>query len=456
MIKKIVFFVFFISSLAHAQHTVKGVMSPKIESDWLILYKIEGTKQVFINNTNIKPDSIEINGDTQAVSSFQIKLPASAKPGVYRATYKLEGAGFVDFFYNKENVSFIFNPAYPQQSVVFTTSAENKLHNSYTDAISAAQEKLDSIQVAVLQDTSLELHEEYKVAYKQVKTIQNSFEKKSTNKYIAPFVRASARSNPPEILTSINGYIANIKNTFFNNLDFSNTALINSSFLTNRILDYIFYINYSDDLDTQQNLYKESITTVLSKIKNPKYKRDVIEFLIEQFEAGKNLDIIDYLFEEHYYKLPKTLQNAKFKNDKMALFAAEVGRIAPDFSWTENGKSLKLSTLNDAENYVLVFWSTSCSHCLREIPELYTYSKTKNNVKVIAFALEQDSFVWENYKKTNLSGWHNVLGLDKWQHETAKIYQVFSTPTYFILDKNKKIIAKPNDINDVEEFLENL
>jgi thiol-disulfide isomerase/thioredoxin len=232
--------------------------------------------------------------------------------------------------------------------------------------------------------------------------------------------------------------------------------LINSSFLTNRILDYIFYINYSDDLNQQQELYKSSIETVLSKIKSDAYKRDVIQFLIEQFEGSKNLEIIDYLFEEHYNKLPITLQDKKFKEEKMALFETEVGRIAPDFSWQENGKNLKLSTLNDAENYVLVFWSTSCSHCLREIPELHTYMANKPHMKVIAFALENDAFVWETYKKTNLSGWHNVLGLKKWENETARTYQINATPTYFILDKNKKIIAKPNEIDDVKAFIEKM
>ena len=176
--------------------------------------------------------------------------------------------------------------------------------------------------------------------------------------------------------------------------------------------------------------------------------------MIEQFESSKNLEIIDYLFDNHYNKLPIELQNAKFKTEKQALFATEVGRVAPDFSWSENGRNRKLSTLNDAETYVLVFWSTSCSHCLKEIPELHSYMKTKPNMKVIAFALENDAFAWEVYKKNNLPGWHNVLGLNKWENKTARTYQVYSTPTYLVLDKSKKIIAKPNAIKDVKEFLD--
>ena len=456
MTKKILSIFILISSISYAQHTVKGAMSPKIKTDWVILYKLEGTKQVFVNNTTIKTDSIVISGKKQAVSSFGMQLPVSAKPGTYRAKYSLEGAGFVDFIYNKEDVSFIFNPEYPQQSIAFSSSSENKLYSNYITAISTVQQKLDSIQVEVLKDPTLDVKEAYINILKKVDSVQATYEAAAKGKYIYPFVEASARTNPKEIFTSINAYIDNIKITYFDGLDFANEVLVNSSFLTSRILDYVFYINFSEDEKEQQNLYKLSIETILAKIESVTYKRDIIQFLIEQFEESKNLDIIDYLFEKQYNKLPIAIQDTKFKEEKLALFATAIGRIAPDFSWQENGKNLKLSTLNDAETYVLVFWSTGCSHCLREIPELYTYMKTKPNAKVIAFALENDAFVWETYKKNNLNGWHNVLGLNKWENKTARTYQVYATPTYIILDKNKKIIAKPNEMKDVNEFFDKL
>ncbi|WP_211298235.1 TlpA family protein disulfide reductase [Polaribacter glomeratus] len=454
MMKTIFYFILFITSVANAQYSIKGTMSPKIVSDWVILYKVEGTKQVFVSNTTIKIDSMTISGKKKAISRFEFTLKPEAKPGAYRISYRTEGEGFLDFFFNKENISFIFNPDYPDQTVSFSKSSENKLYKEYSAAISKAQSKLDSIQIAAVQNPKADLKTAYQKAYKKVNTIQNKYVEVSKEKYIAPIIKASVQSNSTDILTSVDAYLFNIKNTFFNKLDFSNKTLLNSSFLTDRIVSYVFYINYSDDNRTQQRLYKESIETVLSKIKNQTYKRDIIEFLIVQFEAYKNLEIIDYLFENKYNKLPEALQSAKFKAEKKALFASEVGRTAPDFSWKENGKTLKLSTLNDAEKYVLVFWSTTCSHCMREMPLLHTYLKNKKNIKVIAFALEDDAFVWENYSKTNLNGWHNVLGLNKWENETAKAYQIFSTPSYFVLDKNKKIVAKPYDIDEVKEYLE--
>ena len=125
--------------------------------------------------------------------------------------------------------------------------------------------------------------------------------------------------------------------------------------------------------------------------------------------------------------------------------------MAPNFSWQENGKRIDLKSLADGDHYVLVFYSTTCSHCLREIPQLHTYMQSKPNVKVIAFALENDRIGWDSYSQT-LPGWHHVLGLEKWQNKTARTYQVNATPSYFVLNKDKKIIAKPDAINDVKAF----
>jgi thiol-disulfide isomerase/thioredoxin len=249
--------------------------------------------------------------------------------------------------------------------------------------------------------------------------------------------------------------MSNVTTTFFDTIDFSDKTLINSTFITNKIIEYVFYVNYSDDQTQQNNLFKKSIDVVLSKIKDPEYKKDIIVFLITKFESINNLESIDYLLENQYKKLPKSIQDQEFVAQKKKLFAAEIGRIAPDFSWTENGKTLQLSTLNNAENYLLVFWSTDCSHCLTEIPQLYDHLQGNKRLKVIAFAMEKNDLRWKKMK-TDLPYWHHVLGLKKWQNETAVTYNINATPNYFVLDKNKKIIGKPVLLEDLKIFLKQL
>ncbi|AUC85639.1 hypothetical protein CW731_10220 [Polaribacter sp. ALD11] len=453
--KKIVALLLLITSFAQAQFSVNGTLTNNLETDWVILYRIEGSRQKFVQNTTIKKDTVSIDDEKQVIGTFQFQLPIDTKVGSYRISYRTSGASFVDFIFNKENVSFAFHPDYPEQTTLFSESEENIVYKEYLNEIFKQQQKLDSLQITAIRNPEVDLNTNYKNTLTKINTIHQKYIASTNKMYVQPFIEASLRANPPEIKTTAKEYMSNMTGSFFNNMDFSDETLINSAFLVDRITDFVFYINYSDNIETQQKLYKSSIETSVSKIENLVFKKNVIEFLIGQFEETKNLGMIDFLFENYYDKLPKSLQSDTFKSEKLTLLATEIGRIAPDFSWKENGKNLQLSTLRDAKNYVLVFWSTSCSHCLQEIPQLHTFLKNKKDVKVVAFSLERSDFDWNNLKVT-LPNWHHVLGLKKWENKTARTYNINATPTYFVLDANKKIIAKPQTLEDLKTFVEEL
>ena len=443
------------STFSFAQFSINGTLTKVLESDWIILYKIESTQQVFVANTTIKRDSLLTNGKKVAIGTFSFNLPATAKSGTYRVKYRMKGAGFLDFIFNKENINFTFHPDYPEATVLFSDSKENILYSAYLKAFSLKQQKLDSIQIAVLRNKTLNLDVEYKKALEAVSAVQKKFLNRAQGMYVYPFVKASLRENPSEVLKTPQAYMGNMTDTFFDHLDFSNIKLINSTFLTNRILDYVFYIHYSDDQAQQNKLFKKSIDVVLSKIKDPEYQKDIILFLIAQFETINHIESIDYLLENKYKQLPKQLQDLEFIAQKKKLFGAEIGRIAPDFSWIENGEKLQLSTLQSADNYLLIFWSTECSHCLTEIPQLFLELQGNKSLKVIAFAIEKNDTQWKEMKN-DLPNWHHVLGLKKWENEIARTYNINATPNYFVLDKNKKIIGKPLLLKDLKVFIKEL
>ena len=48
--------------------------------------------------------------------------------------------------------------------------------------------------------------------------------------------------------------------------------------------------------------------------------------------------------------------------------------------------------------------------------------------------------------------WINVLGLNKWENEYAKKYDIVSTPTYFVLDSDKNILLKPESLEELEQY----
>ena len=453
--KKLAALIFLVSSLAHAQFSVNGTLTSNLDTDWVILYSIEGSKQKFEQNTTIKKDTVTIAGKAQVIGTFSFQLPQDAKIGSYRINYRTSGAGFVDFIFNKEDVSLAFHPDYPEQTVLFSESKENILYSNYLNAVSKQQQKLDSLQVTQIRNPELNLNKKYQATLRGINNTQDKYLTLTEGMYVQPFIKASLRANSSNIKTDAQDYMSTMSATFFDHMNFSNKALINSSFLVDRITDYVFYMNYSEDSDKQQELYKQSIKTVFTKIEDIIFRKNVIEFLIGQFEDTKNLEMVDFLFTNYYDALPTSLQSPTFKNDKIKLLATEVGRIAPNFSWKEKGKKLQLATLSGAKNYVLVFWSTDCSHCLKEIPELHTFLQTNKTLKVIAFSMERNDFGWNNMKAT-LPNWHHVLGLNKWENKIARTYNIVSTPTYFLLNANKEIIAKPKELETLKALIDKL
>ena len=130
-----------------------------------------------------------------------------------------------------------------------------------------------------------------------------------------------------------------------------------------------------------------------------------------------------------------------------------IGAAAPEITWKDGDMVKKLSKMNDAENYLLVFWSSSCSHCLRELPALHNKLKNNNTIKVVAVGLEEEDVYWKQ-ESGKMANFEHAIALGKWENEYAKLYDIHQTPTYFILDQDKRIIAKPEDDIGVIEFLE--
>ena len=193
----------------------------------------------------------------------------------------------------------------------------------------------------------------------------------------------------------------------------------------------------------------------MAKVDEIDFKKDVIEFLTSQFAALKNTSMVDYLLSKYYNKLPAEKQNIEFKNQIEASISVAIGKVAPDFSWKENGKEMRLSEITTGQSYLLIFYSTGCPHCLREVPQVFEFMQGKTKTKVIAFAMETSDDVWKGYIK-KLPGWHHVLGLNKWENKIARTYQITSTPTYFVLGMDKKIIGNPEKLEDLKLILKGL
>ena len=445
--KKIIVLFLFISAFSYAQYAIKGTMSPIENSSWVLLYKIEGTKQIFVKNTQVRKE-----GKT---GFFEFSLPTDAKVGSYRIKYSMKRDGFMDFLFNKENIAFEFNPKDLENTIVFHESKENQIYISFLKKIYTAQYTLDSLQSEYFRNPSSLIKEAYIRSLGNFQKIEKEYIQASKEKLVNHFIKASLRYNSSEIFERPVDYISSSITHFFDHIDFSNKTLYNSTFLFDKISEYVVSLNVAANPAQKEEFYKKASKAAIEKTTTISFKTDVINYLISQFAEIKNAVLVDHLFANYFDKLPKENQNIKLKNKILAQLRIAIGRVAPDFSWTENGKELRLSSLKDGLSYVLIFYSTGCSHCLREVPEIFDYMKGKTNTKVIAFAMETSAKTWTNYQ-LKMPGWHHVLGLGKWENTTARTYQINSTPTYFVLGMDKEIISIPKTLDELKLVLREL
>lgn len=131
--------------------------------------------------------------------------------------------------------------------------------------------------------------------------------------------------------------------------------------------------------------------------------------------------------------------------------AMKVGNIAPDIVFegekmmlgNKVSNDLKLSDLNSAYTLV-VFGASWCPKCAEEIPKIkekYIQWKLKN-LETVFVSLDNDDSEFSNFAKD--FPFLSVCDFKSWETQAAKDYYVFSTPTLFLLDKERKIILRPN------------
>ncbi len=447
MLQKLLYVLFWLSCTIQGQTYVKGTIStPNDIGNWAILYQLKGVKQLYIKN------------DTITNGAFKIDFPENASKGMYRLFYDMKNQGYVDFIYNNENVDLYFDATNPYETLGFSTSEENITYYKHINEATAAKRKLDSLQVLYfkLKDEKQEeiisrLYSEIRKSYNQ---IQLQYEINSEHTLANHFIKANRKYYAPDIILTPQEYLNSEKQHYFDFIDFNDKELIYSTFLSEKVMDYIFYMNVSEDIEVQKALYKRAINEVMQKIGDNIYiKSELLTLMLVTFSQAENSTLVDYLIDEYYNKLPPEYQNSETINKIQSSVKLSIGKMAPEIIWDEEGQTKKLSECSTADRYVLVFWSTSCPHCLKEIPKLYEYTKKKPEIHVVAIALEDEETGFNNFT-INLSGWTHILALKKWENPIALKYEITSTPSYFVLDTAKKIISKPEYFEDVKSFFE--
>lgn len=436
--KRILFsIVFLISISAKAQNTISGTFSPAKDYSWLIAYRLKPGTQVYAADTAIKE------------GKFSLKLPKNSISGTYRLVYAIpQEEYYFDVIYNgKEDIELKFNQ---DQGVDFIRSEENILFGTYFKEINSIERSLVSYYSEGSSNKKV-----YREILQKFHDIQKIYEDRSEDLISNQFIKANKPYIPSDHET-VYDYVQNRKNSYFENLDLNNPFLHASGFLTDKLANYAFTALPLESLEKEETEIEiqANVSKIVENLKgvSDTYTFHVLYTLWNQSTASGFEDTADYIFKTHLKTSPLASTNKDIIDKIEINNRLRIGATAPEITWKEDGKTESMRSLEEAKNYLLVFWSSTCGHCLRELPALHKELKENKNIKVVAVGLENNKDLWE-IESAKLDHFNHAIALGKWESDYAKLYDIHATPSYFILDSNKKIIAKPETDKEVVEFL---
>ncbi len=144
----------------------------------------------------------------------------------------------------------------------------------------------------------------------------------------------------------------------------------------------------------------------------------------------------------------------------------DTARTSASVTYLYNLNKDKLSPLYkslysvNAKYTVLVFWAADCSHCTTEVPKLHEdLKKLKGTTDVKVYAVQTKEELFETWKKflveKKLNDFIHVfdpIHLNNLKEQ----FDITATPVIYLLDKDKKIIAKKLSHDQVVEIIEKL
>jgi len=348
-------------------------------------------------------------------------------------------------------------------------SSENKLFYDYLKFVSTKQKVADpllkSLKKTTEKDSLKMLKEQLKVVDDEVKKYKLNFIKEHPETFVASVFKASQeQENLPDPPTLPNGkkdsafVYRYYKSHFFDNIDLTDDRLLRTPVFHNKLKQYItqVVIQYPDSINKEADM-------LIAKTKGNKETFKYVLWFITNWSETCNIMGMDavfvYLAEKYYatgqayWVNPTQLQKIvdRAKQVKYTLLGTKVPNlIMPD----ENGKMQSLYDVN-SKYTILYFWDPDCGHCQKETPLLVDYyHKVKDKgVEVYSVGSVIETKEWKKYIKAHQLDWINVT--DTVNKNNAKyIFDIYSTPVIYLLDADKKVLAKRLSFEQLQEFLE--
>ncbi|WP_166923248.1 TlpA disulfide reductase family protein [Flavobacterium poyangense] len=160
--------------------------------------------------------------------------------------------------------------------------------------------------------------------------------------------------------------------------------------------------------------------------------------------------------------LDKSLHNSTYVKELQELVKVlnglSVGKIAPDFTATDqDGKSIRLS--ENLKGYTLIdFWASWCPPCRKENPNIVAAYKQYHDkgFNVFGVSLDKKKESWVKGIKDDQLNWLHVSDLLFWNSKIAKLYGVRAIPGNYLVDSKGVIVAKNLHGEELQTTLKSL
>ncbi|MBK8710605.1 MAG: redoxin domain-containing protein [Niastella sp.] len=423
----------------------------------------------FGKNLNVQ-DSVAI--DERGVAHFDGKeaLPG----GIYAFVFPGKRNSF-DFLIDKEQKINIVADTANLDKIKITGSKEDELFQQYRHFVDGVGRQLSDERVAYMSSKTAKDSTTHEMRYMQLNKELNDYREsmitKNPESMMAVLLNAMKESpylkkTPVTHKDSVEAYNY-YKANYWTGINFMDGRIIRTPFFIPKLERYYREVmpqspdSLIKDIDyrllyarNDSNMYKLLLNWFTDEYINPRYMGQDAVFL-HLFDKYHSKGLTPWLSEKQMETITKRAY---------MLMANQLGEPAANMQLlNRNDKPASLYDVK-ADYTIVLFWDPNCSHCKHEIPiidSVYKADWQKHNIKIYAVLTEYDKKAWTDYiDEHKINDWVNV-------HQTKEmadaevaaqrpgykqLYDVIMTPTLFLLDKDKRIVAKKltwEQINDL-------
>lgn len=208
-------------------------------------------------------------------------------------------------------------------------------------------------------------------------------------------------------------------------------------------------------LQIPDTIIKQSHVLLKQAEKNEMMFQYMSQFLLNNSQTSMvmGMDAVFVDIAENVYLSGKatwadTTTMKKIKEEVFLTKPNLIGKKAPELIMESNTGNFESLHQLTAKYTILIFWEPNCGHCKKEVPTIYNdvfVPFMDQDIQVLAVNIDDDKEEWDKFiEEHELAGWLHVWDPSNSTGFRYK-YNVKSTPLVYLLDKDKKIIAKRID-----------